>query len=193
MWTADKLFTFWASLLLVFWAPPTAQRSTSVPVTPRQMPVSYSQEALHENEGSEPKLQDTLPFGSAPHFVIRETMHFDPVLGGWAPHAAHKSSHRAKQPAQHPPHWAPPSGRSPPRQREKHIETPHYGAYRLDMSTPRPVCPVSPLHHTCAPRSLYVLLSCASHRERSRSWHYAPGLECDVQHERPAAQWPCNV
>jgi len=63
-------------------------------------------------------------------------MSFDPVLGGWASIDAHKSSHRAKSPAKHPPHWEqPPAGYSPPRLRDKHIEKPHYGEFRLSMKT----------------------------------------------------------
>ena len=95
------------------------------------MPVSYSEKAIKTSEEAH-----ELAFGAAPHFVLREKMSFDPVLGGWASIDAHKSSHRAKSPAKHPPHWEqPPAGYSPPRLRDKHIEKPHYGEFRLSMKT----------------------------------------------------------
>ena len=75
-------------------------------------------------------------FGAAPHFVIREKMHFDPELGGWAMRKAHDSTHRAQQPPSHPPHWAPPDNAGLPRNRDKNsrdIEKFHYGDFRLDM------------------------------------------------------------
>ncbi len=94
------------------------------------MPVQYSAAALKESEEAH-----ELPFGAAPHFVLREKMSFDPVLGGWASIDAHKSTHRAKSPPKHPPHWAPPTGGEVPRLRDKHIEKPHYGEFRLNMKT----------------------------------------------------------
>lgn len=94
------------------------------------MPVSYDAQATATSKDA-----NELAFGAAPHFVLKEKMIFDPVMGGWTSMDAAKGTHRAKSPAKYPPHWAQPQGGSPPRLRDKHIEKPHYGDFRLNMKT----------------------------------------------------------
>ena len=95
------------------------------------MPVSYDSEALKASEEAH-----ELAFGAAPHFVLKQRMEFDPMKGGWIAPTAKDSTHRANSAPNPPPHWAAPTpGYSPPRLRDKHIEKPHYGEFRLDMKT----------------------------------------------------------
>lgn len=71
-----------------------------------------------------------LKFGNAPHFVEREEMVFDPVLGGWVSVA--KRGPQYRQPP--PPRWAVPDDKGDEPTASTHFEEPHFSNWRLNMN-----------------------------------------------------------